>query len=123
MKRELIQNTKVAPYANGDVIDRRGFLSAIFAATIATNGDLIITFTHSDGRDGTYEPVSDEYVVVDNGTATDGVVTITVSAGDTANVDIDLVGCKRYVKITASGAAATGATYAYAIGDPEYAPV
>lgn len=37
------------------------------------------------------------------------------------NFDIDLVGCKRYIKINVTGP--TTATYAVALGDPVEAPV
>lgn len=123
MKRELIQNTKVAPYTSGAVIDRLGFLSAIIAAAVGTAGDLTLTFTHSDTEDGTFEAVTDSYIAVDNGATTGGVVTVPAEAGDTVNVDIDLVGCKQFIKVDIAGDAATASTFAYALGDPANAPV
>ena len=44
-----------------------------------------------------------------------------VSATALVNFDIDLVGCKRYIKINVTGP--TTATYAVALGDPVEAPV
>ena len=60
MKRELIENVKVVPYASGTVIDRDGFLSGIFAASIGsitgtpTAAKLKIAVTESDTSGGTY---------------------------------------------------------------------
>lgn len=43
--------------------------------------------------------------------------------GDVVNIDIDLLGLKNYVKITASGAAATSTTLAVVLGDKHVQPV
>lgn len=45
---------------------------------------------------------------------------VIVNAGDLANMDIDLIGCKEYVKITVTTNAT--ATYALTLGDPAQAP-
>ena len=42
---------------------------------------------------------------------------------DVVNIDIDLLGLKNYVKITASGAAATNTTLAVVLGDKHVQPV
>ena len=125
MKRALLQNVKVAPYESGAVIDRQGFLSAIAAAEIATAGVLTLTVTHSDTSGGTYTAVKDTHILVDENSTivTDGKIDLTATVGEVENVDLDLLGCKPFVKITASGTAATDAVLAYALGDPQIAPV
>lgn len=117
MKRELLQNVKVQPYTSGDILDRSGFLSAVIGASVAAEGDLTVTAEHSD--DGTtFVPVTDKLIYPEKATK-DGVYTATgLVAGDIVNVDVDLVGLKRYVKFTAAGA-----TLAVALGDTAEQPV
>lgn len=122
MKRNLLQNVKVQPYTPGDVINRKGLLSAIVAATIATAGALTITITHSD--DGTeFVPVTDKMVFPEAPTANGAFTTEVLEKDDVVNVDVDLLGLKEFVKITASGTAAAGATFAIALGDSDSQPV
>ncbi len=122
MKRNLLQNVKVQPYTSGAVIERRGFLSVIAAALIGTAGTLTLTITHSD--DGTtFVPVTDTKVFPE-ASAEDGELTTEALEKDAiVNFDIDLVGLKDYVKITASGDAAPGTTLAIALGDCDAQPV
>ncbi len=122
MKRSLLQNIKVQPYTSGAVIERRGFLSAVVAAVIGTAGTLTLTITHSD--DGvTFVPVTDTNVFSETLTI-DGVLTTDALEKDAiVNIDVDLVGLKEYVKITASGDAAAGTTLAIALGDGDAQPV
>ena len=113
MKRELFENVKVIPGGTAVVIDRSGFLSAIIGAAVAAP---------EDGKEASlkklsFTPVDDPYIGI-NGPLKE----ISISEGETANVEIDLLGCKRYLKITPStDAAAVG--YAVVLGDPEKAPV
>lgn len=123
MKRELIQNVKAIPYTNGDAIDREGFLSAVVAVSAAAAGKMELKVTHSDTATGTFEDVPDTRLVVEGAAEVSG-----LKAGDIANFDIDLVGCKQFIKVTVSGTAATvaeGGTLACAVvlGDPAQAPV
>lgn len=118
MKRELINNTKVIPYTSGAVVDRGGFLSAILAANVSAAGTLTVAVTHSDTATGTFVPVPDEFI-----TLGENAVDVPVAAGDIANFDIDLVGCKQFVKITVTAGGSAAATYAVALGDPQVAPV
>lgn len=125
MKRELIQNTKVLPYVSGEAVERNGFLSAILGAKIGTAGALTLTITHSDD-DVDYVAVPDRLVFPETPCAKDHPGEFTTEAlevGDTVNIDIDLVGLKNYVKITASGAAAASTTLALALGDKNVQPV
>ena len=122
MKRELHQNVKVLPYASGEAVDRNSYLSAIIAVKAATAGKLTVTVTHGD-TDAAADTVTDEFLFPDS-KSENGVCEIEdVKVGDTVNFDIDLLGVKRYVKITVSGTAAANATYALALGDNHVQPV
>lgn len=116
MKRELLQNVKVQPYTSGDVLERAGFLSAVIGAKVGAAGALTLTISHSD--DGSaFKTVTDELVFPDQKTTNGEYTTGGLNKDDIVNVDIDLVGLKNFVKITASGAAAANATLAIAMGD------
>ena len=107
MKRELIENVVVLPYTSAGVIDRRGFLSGVFAASISgiegspTAAKLSIAVTECDTSNGTFTDVSDPRVIVDGVDEWDIDLTATTPAL-AVNVDLDFSGCKRYVKITAT---------------------
>lgn len=116
MKRELLQNVKVQPFASGTAVERAGFLSAVVGAVIGTAGTLTLTIKHSD--DGaTFETVKDELVFPDKKTKDGAYTTDALKKDDVVNIDIDLVGLKDFVQITASGDAAEGTTLAIALGD------
>lgn len=126
MKRELIQNVKVLPYTSGSVIDRAGFLSAIIAAEALAAGNIKVAISHCDTKNGTFEPVPDEKLFMGGSDeATD------LTANDIADFDVDLIGCKQFIKVTLSGtAAATGsgdtaktAACAVVLGDTNAQPV
>ena len=122
MKRELLQNVKVQPLTSGGAIDRTGFLSGIIGAVIGTAGALTLTITHSD--DGTtFEAVTDKMVFPEKQTDGGAFTTEVLAQGDVVNIDIDFVGLKNFVKITASGTAATSTTLALAMGDKHVQPV
>lgn len=114
MKRALIQNVKVMPYTPGTDIDREGYLSAILAASVTAGTTAKVSVTHCDTEKGSYEAVPDGFIVVSKDEAS-------FTATPLVNFDIDLVGCKRYIKINVTGPAT--ATYAVALGDPVEAPV
>lgn len=134
MNNRLLESVKVTPYASAAVIDRAGFNSAIFAASITSiTGDptaakLGIAITECDTADGDFAAVADTLVIPD------GVKEwpIDLEAATPAlhiNVDLDLIGCKRYIKITATVTLTAGTTpastnaYALALGDSRTAPV
>lgn len=122
MKRELLQNTVVKPISSGDPVERDGFLSAVLGAVIGTEGELTVTVTHSDD-DSTYVAVTDPCVFVDK-TAKDGAITLKdLEAQEVVNIDVDLVGLKKYVKFALTGAAAASTTLAIALGDSSEQPV
>jgi len=122
MKRELLQNVKVQPLTSGSAVERTGFLSGIIGAVIGTAGALTLTITHSD--DGTtFEAVTDKLVFPEKQTDGGTFTTEELKKDDVVNIDIDFAGLKNFVKITASGAAATDTMLALALGDKHVQPV
>ena len=137
MKRELLENVKVQPYPSGDAIDREGYLSAVLgvslgAATGTPTGITVkVTFTECDTEGGSYTPVADKLVVPGKTTDDTGAVTIEAypAGSELHNIDIDLVGCKQYIKATVAVECSGGtspsctATCAIALGDKNVQPV
>ena len=137
MKRELLENVKVQPYTSVDAIDREGYLSAVLgvslgAATGTPTGITVkVTFTECDTESGSYTPVADKLVVP--GKTTDGTGAVTIEAdpagSELHNIDIDLVGCKQFIKATVAVECTGGstpsctATCAIALGDKNVQPV
>lgn len=117
MKRNLFETVKVIPGGVGVAVKRSGFLSAILAVNVSagTNEALAITVEHSDKEAGPFTLVEDSHIGVQG-----EIKVAKVSAGDMINIDIDLIACKEFVKITATTGAT--ATYALALGDPAQAP-
>ena len=106
MKRELFDNVMVIVNASGEVIDREGFLSAVFAADVGsftgepTGATLSVKVEHCDTDSGSFETVPDTKLDPEH-TSKDGVLpAIPVADGEAVQVNIDLLGCKRYIKIT-----------------------
>lgn len=118
MKRALIETVKVYPYTSGAVIDREGFLSAILGASVTAAGTLSVEVTHSDTSDGSFAVVDDAFVGVGKALAE-----VDVAADSIINFDLDLLGCKRYVKLTITAGGSAAATYAIALGDKNEQPV
>ena len=130
MKRELLENVKVQPYTSGDAIDREGYLSAVLgvslgAATGTPTGITVkVTFTECD-------TVADKLVVPGKTTDDTGAVTIEAdpAGSELHNIDIDLVGCKQFIKATVAvectggSAPSCTATCAIALGDKNVQPV
>lgn len=137
MKRELLENVKVQPYTSGDAIDREGYLSAVLgvslgAATGTPTGITVkVTFTECDTEGGSYTPVADKLVVPGKTTGDTGAVTIEAdpAGSELHNIDIDLVGCKQFIKATVAVECTGGtspsctATCAIALGDKNVQPV
>ena len=137
MKRELLENVKVQPYTSGDAIDREGYLSAVLgvslgAATGTHTGITVkVTFTVCDTKGGSYTPVADKLVVPGKTTDDTGAVTIEANpaGSELHNIDIDLVGCKQFIKATVAVECTGGtspsctATCAIALGDKNVQPV
>ena len=90
-----------------------------------------MTFTECDTEGGSYTPVADKLVVP--GKTTDDTGAVTIEADPTGselhNIDIDLVGCKQFIKATVAVECTGGsspsctATCAIALGDKNVQPV
>ena len=137
MKRALIQNVKVTPYTSADAIDREGFLSAVLGVLVGTptgipTGMAVkLTITESDEKDGDYAPAADKLIPIDKALDGDGAISIDTDAkgGALVNIDLDLVGCKQFVKIkyeitcTDGSSPSCSATAALVLGDASEVPV
>ena len=117
MKRNLFGNVKVLPCASGTVVDREGFLSAVIAANASADDTLTFTVTESDSADGTFANVADEHVTMGR-----GVSALPAKKGEALNIDLDLVGCKRFIKVEAVWAKSTTVSCALVLGDPVKTP-
>lgn len=113
MKRNLLQNVKIQPYASDEVVDKNGYLSAILGAKVSAAGKLTITVTHGDTEEAA-DTVTDTRVFPETETENGVYETEELEAGSVVNIDIDLLGLKNFVKIAVSGATAT---CALALGD------
>lgn len=137
MKRELLENVKVQPYTSGNAIDREGYLSAVLGVSLSaatgthTGITVKVTFTECDTEEGSYTPVADKLVVPGKTTDDTGAVTIEAdpAGSELHNIDIDLVGCKQFIKATVAVECTGGtspsctATCAIALGDKNVQPV
>ena len=115
MKRALFDTVTVLPFASGNVVDRTGYESAVLAVTVEASQTATIKVETADSTAGPYEPVKDSRIFVDNPVNEDGeaVIENEAEAQAMANLDIDLIGCKSCVKITATN----GTIGALALGD------
>lgn len=136
MKRELFDNVSVIVGASGTAVDREGFLSAVFAASVGTitgsptSSKLSVKVEHCDIEDGTFEAVSDTMLDPEHMTPGGILKEVAVESKDTLQMNMDLAGCKRYIKVTAEIAfnggtspSASAAAYALVLGDPSGSPV
>lgn len=136
MKRELFDNVSVVVGASGAVVDREGFLSAVFAASIGaitgspTSAKLIVKVEHCDTADGTFELASDTMLDPEHVSTAGVLQEVAVESKDVLQMNLDLIGCKRYIKLTptisftgGTSPAAGAAAYALVLGDPVDSPV
>lgn len=98
MKRELIQNVQLIPLGENEAIDCSGYLSAVVAIKPKGSGALTIKVTHADEKTGNYTEVPDTGLFVNGTNKVDN-----VTESDLVTFDLDLIGCKRFVKITFEG--------------------
>lgn len=121
MKRALFDTVTVLPFASGNVVDRTGYESAVLAVTVEASQTATIKVETADSTAGPYESVKDSRIFVDNPVNEDGeaVIENEAEAQAVANLDIDLIGCKSCVKITAT----SGTIGALALGDATNCPV
>lgn len=135
MKRTLFDNVAVVIGAE-KAVDREGFLSAVFAVSVGaitgtpTAAKLSVKVEHCDTAAGEFEPVPDTKMDPDATTLNGILKEVAVSSGQELKMNLDLLGCKRYIKITptisftgGSSPAAANAAYALVMGDPTQAPV
>lgn len=116
MKRELLNNVKVQPVNQNTIIDREGFLSAVIGAEIGAEGSLTVTVTHSDNKSD-FSEVKDALVFPEKYTQGGTISVDRLKTGEILNVDVDLNGLKRYIKIVTSGTANSSTTVAIALGN------
>lgn len=122
MKRALFDMVAVFPFVSGNVVNRSGYESAILALTVAAGAKAMVKVEHCDTAGGTYEAVEDSRLFVDNPVDKETGEAIIQNESEmegVANLDIDLIGCKEFVRITATDATIG----ALALGDPTNAPV
>lgn len=121
MKKALFDNVAVLPYTSGDVVDRLGYESAVLAVTVTASQTATVKIEHCDTEAGDYETVPDSRVFVDNPVDTSGQATLENdnTADIVANLDVDLIGCKRYIKLIVTN----GTAGAVALGDATDYPV
>ena len=138
MKRSLFESIRAIPYTLGSAIDRLSALSGVLGINVITadaNAVANVTITHSDTADSSFEPVLDERIFLsetrpvknNDGAVTGYIVSAPVEAGQLLNMEIDLVGCKQYIKVnveyTAGDSAATAsAGYVITLGDFNQTP-
>lgn len=136
MKRELFDNVSVVVGASGAVVDREGFLSAVFAASIGaitgspTSAKLTVKVEHCDTADGSFEAAGDTMLDPEHATSGGVLKEVAIESKDMLQMNLDLIGCKRYIKLTptisftgGTSPAAGAAAYALVLGDPVDSPV
>lgn len=121
MKRALFDTVTVLPFTSGSIVYRLGYESAVLALSVAAGKKATVKVEHCDTKDGTFAKVEDSRLFVDNPVNADGeaIVENEAEAEAVANLDIDLIGCKSFVKITVTG----GTAGALALGDATDCPV
>lgn len=121
MKRAIFDTVAVLPFTSGSVADRVGFESAVLALTVAAGKTAVVKVEHSDTGTGTFTPVPDTRLFIDNPVDKNGsaLVKNDTEADAVANLNIDLIGCKQFVKITVT----EGTVAALALGDATDHPV
>ena len=121
MKRALFDTVTILPFESGSIFDHMGYESAVLAVTVAASGKATVKVEQCDTGDGTFAAVPDSRLFVDNPTDKDGnaVITNEAAAEAVGNLDIDLIGCKQFVKVTVTG----GTAGALALGDATDHPV
>lgn len=136
MKRELFDNVVVRVGAIGVAVDRKGFLSAVIAASIGevsgspSEAKLSVKVEHSDTADGVFINVEDTMINPEHVSHGGILKEVIVQSEDMLQMNLDLIGCKRYIKITptitftgGTSPSAESAAYALVLGDPIDSPV
>ena len=118
MKRNLYGSIKAMPYTSGKAVDRKGYLSAVLAAGASAAGTLAVAVSECDTAGGSFTAVADERVAMGRDLSS-----IAVGQNELVAVELDLVGCKQYIKVTVTPGGSAAATYALVLGDPARMPV
>lgn len=118
MKRNLFGNIKAMPYTSGSVVDRKGYLSAVLAASVSAAGTLAVAVTECDTESGDFTAVADERLTMGQDLSS-----ITAAKDALLTVNLDLVGCKQFIKVTVTAGGSAAATYALVLGDAAAQPV
>ena len=130
MKRELFKTILVTVSPEGKAIDRQGFFFVVLAVSVGEiTGEpekclLSIELEHGDSADGPFTDVKDTMLDPERASEKGGIPDREVENGSRGEIQIDLLGCKPYIKVTPSisfeGGTNPAATAAYALvlGDP-----
>ena len=118
MKRNLYGSIKAMPYTSGTAVDRQGYLSAVVSASVSAAGTLAVAVTECDTESGSFTAVTDDRLTMGR-----DLNSIAVSKNDLLNIDLDLIGCKRFVKVTLTPGESAAATYALVLGDAAIQPM
>ncbi len=122
MKRTLFDTVKIVPYdATAAALDRRGYESAVLALSVEAGKTAAVTVTTCDTETGTFVAVEDSRIFIDNPVNSSKAAAIKNEGTEAvvANLDIDLIGCKQFIKITVTD----GTPFAVALGDATDYPV
>lgn len=132
MKRMLFEGLQLLPYNSDMVVDRLGALSSVLAVTGNTAAtEVTVTLTHCETEDGTFTPALDTRLFLLNtqlehdseGKITKAFVKATLAPGGVLNFDIDLLACRRYVKIKVECTESATVSCALALGDFPTEPI
>ena len=136
MKRTLFKTVSLIPAPEGQAVDREGFLSAVLAVSVGEiTGSpdaavLSVKVEHADQADGEFAAVPDTMLNPEQATLEGGIPDRKIAGAEELSLDLDLLGCKRFIKVTPSitfeggtSPAASRASYALALGDSVKNPV
>ena len=119
MKRTLFEQIKVLPYEAGYSIERNGCLSAVLGIECSEatgTPTMTVALSHCDTEDGVFDGVPDTRALLFQ-------QPVALAEGGVYNLNIDMLGCKRFVKITPTIIGTATCVYALAVGDGDHHPV
>jgi len=113
MKRALFDTVKVRPHAIADAIDREAYLSLVLGIVCsAATATPSVTFKlqHAATSDGSFVDVPDELAIITK-------QPISLAKNGVYQLNVDLLGCKRFVKVVPTIEGTATLAYALALGD------
>lgn len=119
MKRNLYGSIKAMPYTSGKAVDRKGYLSAVLAAGAKRGPERWLWPSPS----ATQRAAPLRQWRMNVWPMGRDLSSIAVGQNELVAVDLDLVGCKQYIKVTVTPGGSAAATYALVLGDPARMPV